>query len=239
MQAGKRRESKKSEAGERMNLFDVIGPIMIGPSSSHTAGAVRLGRLARELLGEPVIAADIGLHGSFARTGKGHGTDRALIAGLMGWQTDDARIPRSFDFAAQTGLSFHFEVVCLGDAAHPNTVVFALKGKNEGVLRITGCSIGGGRIKITEINGFPLELTGDFAALVTLHQDRPGVIHSVTGILAARTVNIAEMRVSRRKRGSTAVMVIDVDGAVPDEVVSEVAVLPQILAVRRLNPVVE
>lgn len=222
-----------------MNLFDVIGPIMIGPSSSHTAGAVRLGRLARELLGEPVIAADIGLHGSFARTGKGHGTDRALIAGLLGWQTDDARIPRSFEFAAQTGLSFHFEVVCLGDAAHPNTVVFALKGRSEGVLRITGCSIGGGRIRITEINGFPLELTGNFAALVTLHQDRPGVIHSVTGILAARTVNIAEMRVSRRKRGSTAVMVIDVDGAVPDEVISEVAVLPQILAVRRLNPVVE
>ncbi len=239
MQAGKRRESKKSEAGERMNLFDVIGPIMIGPSSSHTAGAVRLGRLARELLGEPVIAADIGLHGSFARTGKGHGTDRALIAGLMGWQTDDSRIPHSFEHAAQTGLAFHFEMVCLGDSAHPNTVVFALKGHSEGVLRITGCSVGGGRIKITEINGFPLELTGDFSALVTLHQDRPGVIHSVTGILAARSVNIAEMRVSRRKRGSTAVMVIDVDGAVPDEVVSEVAVLPQILAVRRLNPVVE
>ena len=222
-----------------MNLFDVIGPIMIGPSNSHTAGADRLGRLARELLGEPVVAADIGLHGSFARTGKGHGTDRALIAGLLGWQTDDARIPHSFEYAAQAGLAFHFEAVCLDDSAHPNTVVFALKGKSEGVLRITGCSVGGGRIKITEINGFPLELTGDFAALVTLHQDRPGVIHSVTGILAARTVNIAEMRVSRRKRGCTAVMVIDVDGAVSDEVVSEVAVLPQILAVRRLNPIVE
>ena len=104
-----------------MNLFDVIGPIMIGPSSSHTAGAVRLGRLARELLGEPVVAADIGLHGSFARTGKGHGTDRALIAGLLGWQTDDARIPHSFEYAAQAGLAFHFEAVCLDDSAHPNT----------------------------------------------------------------------------------------------------------------------
>lgn len=222
-----------------MNLFDVIGPIMIGPSSSHTAGAVRLGRLARELLGEPVISADIGLHGSFARTGKGHGTDRALIAGLLGWQTDDDRIPRAFEFAQQTGLSFHFETVGLGDNAHPNTVVFALKGKSEGILRVTGCSVGGGRIRITEINGFPLELTGDFAALVTLHQDRPGVIHTVTGILAARAVNIAEMRVSRRKRGSTAVMVIDVDGTITDEVVTEVAALPQIFAARRLNPVVE
>lgn len=239
MQVYKASAAKKSEEGECMNLFDVIGPIMIGPSSSHTAGAVRLGRLARELLGEPVVAADIGLHGSFAQTGKGHGTDRALIAGLLGWQTDDERIPRSFEFAQQAGLSFHFETVALGDAAHPNTVVFALKGKSEGVLRITGCSVGGGRIRLTEINGFPLELTGDLAALVTLHQDRPGVIHTVTGILAARAVNIAEMRVSRRKRGSTAVMVIDVDGAITDEVVAEVSALPQIFAARRLNPVVE
>ena len=239
MQVYKASAAKKSEEGEFMNLFDVIGPIMIGPSSSHTAGAVRLGRLARELLGEPVVAADIGLHGSFAQTGKGHGTDRALIAGLLGWQTDDERIPRAFEFAQQAGLSFHFETVWLGDAAHPNTVVFALKGKSEGVLRITGCSVGGGRIRLTEINGFPLELTGDLAALVTLHQDRPGVIHTVTGILASRAVNIAEMRVSRRKRGSTAVMVIDVDGTITDEVVAEVSALPQIFAARRLNPVVE
>ncbi len=220
-----------------MNLFDVIGPIMIGPSSSHTAGAVRLGRLARELLGEPVREAGIGLHGSFARTGKGHGTDRAIIAGLMGWNTDDARIPQSFDFAAQAGLYFHFENVGLGDNAHPNTVVFALQGKSDVVLRITGCSVGGGRIKITEINGFPLELAGDFSALVTLHHDRPGVIHSVTGILAAQAVNVAEMRVSRRKRGSTAIMVIDVDGTVPENILTEVEKLPQIIAARRLNPV--
>ncbi|HWR31756.1 MAG TPA: L-serine ammonia-lyase, iron-sulfur-dependent subunit beta [Negativicutes bacterium] len=221
-----------------MNLFDVIGPIMIGPSSSHTAGAVRLGRLALALLGESVRDADIGLHGSFASTGRGHGTDRALVAGLMGWDTDDSRIPHSFEFAAKAGLTFHFETVCLGDDAHPNTVVFALKGKSEGVLRLTGCSVGGGRIKITELNGFPLELTGEFSALITLHHDRPGVIHSVTGVLASRTVNVAEMRVSRRKKGSTAVMVIDVDGTVPQEVVDAVACLPQIIAVRRLNPVV-
>lgn len=221
-----------------MNLFDVIGPIMIGPSSSHTAGAVRLGRLALALLGEPVLQADIGLHGSFASTGRGHGTDRALVAGLMGWDTDDARIPRSFDSARETGLIFHFETICLGDDAHPNTVVFALKGKSEGVLRLTGCSVGGGRIKITELNGFALELTGEFAALITLHHDIPGVIHSVTGVLASRAVNIAEMRVSRQKKGSIAAMVIDVDGSVPDDVVTAVADLPRIVSVRRLNPVV-
>jgi L-serine dehydratase len=221
-----------------MNLLDVIGPIMIGPSSSHTAGAVRLGQLALALLGEPVREAYIGLHGSFASTGKGHGTDRALVAGLMGWNTDDSRIPRSFEAAITAGLDFHFETVCLGDNVHPNTVQFVLKGNGDGVLRLTGCSIGGGRIKITELNGFPLELTGEFAALITLHHDRPGIIHSVTGILASRAVNIAEMRVSRRKRGSTAVMVIEVDGVVPQEVVAAVAALPQIIAARRLSPVI-
>jgi len=220
-----------------MNLFDVIGPIMIGPSSSHTAGAVRLGQLALALLGEPVREAYIGLHGSFASTGRGHGTDKALVAGLMGWNTDDSRIPKSFEAAAAEALSFHFETVCLGDGAHPNTVLFALKGKGEGILRLTGCSVGAGRIKMTELNGFPLELTGEFASLITLHHDRPGVIHSVTGVLASRSVNVAEMRVSRRKRGSTAVMVIDVDGTVPQDVVEAVAGLPQIIAARRLTPV--
>ena len=222
-----------------MNLLDVIGPIMIGPSSSHTAGAVRLGRLALSLLGEPVRNADIGLHGSFARTGRGHGTDRALVAGLMGWETDDSRIPHSFEAAAKCGLSFHFENVNLGEDAHPNTVVFELKGKAENIVRLSGCSIGGGRVIVNELNGFPLELTGEFAALIAVHHDRPGVIHSVTGILASRAVNIAEMRVSRRKRGSTAMMVIDVDGILPDELVAAVSALPQIIAARIVVPVVQ
>ena len=222
-----------------MNLLDVIGPIMIGPSSSHTAGAVRLGRLALALLGEPVQEANIGFHGSFASTGRGHGTDRALIAGLMGWKTDDPRIPHSFEYAARAGFPFHFETVCLGDDAHPNTVLFALKGKGEGVLRLTGCSIGGGQVRMTELNGFPFELSGEFSTLVTLHHDRPGVIHSVTGVLAARSVNVAEMRVSRRKRGNTAIMVIDADGMIPPEIVAAVADLPHIIAARRLNPVMD
>ena len=221
-----------------MNIFDVIGPIMIGPSSSHTAGAVRLGRLGLALLGEPVCEASIGLHGSFASTGRGHGTDRALVAGLMGWETDDKRIPNSFAFASEAGLVFHFETLNLGSDAHPNTVVFALKGKTGGTLRLTGCSIGGGRVKTTELNDFPIELTGDLASLITMHQDRPGVIHSVTGVLAAHEVNIAEMRVSRRKRGSMAAMVIETDSIIPDEMIHSIALLPQIIAVRSLPPLV-
>ena len=220
-----------------MNILDVIGPIMIGPSSSHTAGAVRLGRMGLALLGEPVCEASIGLHGSFASTGRGHGTDKALVAGLMGWNTDDTRLPRSFELAASQGLSFHFETVNLGSEAHPNSAVFALKGKNGG-LRLTGCSIGGGRIKITEIYDFPLELTGELASLITLHQDRPGVIHQVTGILASRAVNIAEMRVSRRKRGKMAAMVIETDSVIPPDLVADIAILPQIIAVRSVPQIV-
>ena len=221
-----------------MNILDVIGPIMIGPSSSHTAGAVRLGRIGLALLGEPVCDASIGLHGSFASTGRGHGTDKALVAGLLGWSTDDTRLSQSFKLAEEQGLHFHFETVNLGAEAHPNSAVLALKGKNGGSLRLTGCSIGGGRIKITEVYDFPLELTGELASLITLHQDRPGVIHQVTGILAARAVNVAEMRVSRRKRGKMAAMVIETDSEIPPDVVSDIAALPQIIAVRSLPPVV-
>lgn len=220
-----------------MNLFDVIGPIMIGPSSSHTAGAVRLGRLARSLLGEAPSKAVIGLHGSFASTGRGHGTDRALIAGLLGWRTDDASLPNSFAAAAQSGLSFQFETVNLGAEAHPNSVAFALKGKDGAELQTVGCSLGGGRVKITEINAFPLELAGELASLITVHHDRPGVIHAVTGVLASHAVNIAEMRVSRSKKGSLAAMVIETDSEIPAEMVKSVAALPQILSVRALLPI--
>lgn len=222
-----------------MNIFDVIGPIMIGPSSSHTAGAVRLGRMARTLLGEPPCEAVIGLHGSFASTGRGHGTDRALIAGLLGWRADDASLPHSFEAAAQNGLAFRFETVNLGAEAHPNSVVFELKGKTGGQLQTCGCSIGGGRIKITEINAFPLELTGEFASLITVHHDRPGVIHAVTGVLASHAVNIAEMRVSRSKKGLLAAMVIETDSEIPAQMVEAVAALPQIVSVRSLLPIID
>lgn len=222
-----------------MNIFDVIGPIMIGPSSSHTAGAVRLGRVARSLLGEPVAEAVIGLHGSFASTGRGHGTDRALIAGLLGWRTDDANLPRSFNAAAESGLVFRFETVNLGAEAHPNSVIFDLKGIGGSTLQTLGCSIGGGRVKITEINGFPLELTGELTSLITVHHDRPGVIHSVTGVLASHAVNIAEMRVSRGKKGTLAAMVIETDSEIPPEMVESIGALPQIVSVRTLLPVTD
>ena len=143
-----------------MNIFDIVGPVMIGPSSSHTAGACRLGLLAAGILGERPQQAEILLHGSFARTYKGHGTDRALVAGLMGWQPDDVRIPNALKLAAEAGVKFTFHPVDLGSMAHPNSVLFRLTGKNGNACEVIGASVGGGQIMVTKVDGFPVELTG-------------------------------------------------------------------------------
>lgn len=220
-----------------MNLYDIIGPIMIGPSSSHTAGAVRLGNVARAVLGQPPTVAKIGLHGSFAKTGKGHGTDLALIAGLMGWATDDVRIPRSFEYAPQSGLSYEFHTIDMGENAHPNLVHFALTGADGPSCTLVGTSIGGGRVRVNEIDGFPLEFGGEFPTLLTMHEDRPGAIALVTGILSQESVNIAQMRVFRRDKGGLACMVMETDQPVSDKVLSAVAALPMLHSIRRIDPI--
>ena len=220
-----------------MNIFDVIGPVMIGPSSSHTAGAVRLGRIARSIYGKEPNKVRISLHGSFASTYKGHGTDRALAAGLMGWETDDERIPNALKVADESGLAIEFQTADLGSSLHPNTVMFEIEEKNAASLRVTGCSIGGGRIKVTDINGFSVELTGELNALLTLHQDRPGVIHQVTGVLAERNINVAQMRVSRQTKGTSAVMVIEVDGSVDKETLEKIEKHTSIDTVRLIESI--
>ncbi len=220
-----------------MNIFDIIGPIMVGPSSSHTAGAVRLGNAARAILGQPVIAATIGLHGSFAQTGRGHGTDLALVAGLMGWPTDDLRIPQAFDYAKAAGFQYSFQTINAGDAAHPNFVKFWLTGQDGAESQIAGASIGGGRVVISEVDGFPLEFTGDFPTILTLHEDRPGAVAEVTGILSKRGVNIAQMKVFRRNKGGLASMVLETDQPVDEADIAAVASLPMIKAVRCINAI--
>ena len=167
-----------------MNIFDIIGPVMIGPSSSHTAGACRLGLLARGILGQRPAKAEIILHGSFAHTYKGHGTDRALIAGLMGWQPDDARIPDALRIAAEEGMDFSFTPGDLGSMAHPNSVLFRLTDEKGNTCEVVGASIGGGQIMVTNVDGFPVELTGVLPALFVPHRDEPGVIALVSTILA-------------------------------------------------------
>ena len=208
---------------------------MIGPSSSHTAGAVRLGALARAVFGAQPSLARILLHGSFATTGHGHGTDLALIAGLLGMSADDPAIPGSIDSALKAGMIVHFEPADLGDV-HPNTAAFELSD-GEHTMRMQGASLGGGDVILSTIDDFDVELTGDMPALVVEHIDRPGEIAAVTSALAGSGVNIAAMRVSREARGARALMVIETDAEVPGDVVAAVRAVPAVTSVRQVASV--
>lgn len=203
-------------------VFDIVGPIMIGPSSSHTAGAVRLGLMARKILGEKVLKAGIQLHGSFAQTYRGHGTDKALIAGILGFAPDDERIVSALDIAKNQGVTYSFQTIKLEDA-HPNTAIIHLTGETGRVAKVCGASVGGGNIMITNINGYAVELTGEYPALITIHHDKPGVITQVTQILARYAMNIAFMRVSRQNRGESAMMIMELDDEPADEVIDDCA----------------
>lgn len=220
-----------------MDLFDIIGPVMIGPSSSHTAGACRLGLLAAGILGSLPRKAEISLHGSFARTYKGHGTDRAIAAGLMGWQPDDSRIPRALETAAEQGVTFEFRPGDLGNMYHPNTVAFQLYDPAGKTCRVIGSSVGGGQVRVTEIDGFEVELTGMFPTLVVPHRDEPGVIAMVSNILAIKGVNIASMRVFREGKGGVASMVIECDQAVSESVLRQLEKLDPVQSVRFVDRV--
>jgi L-serine dehydratase len=193
-----------------MNLFDIVGPTMVGPSSSHTAGAVRIGNACRKLLGEAVQHADIYFHGSFWATGKGHGTDKAIIAGLLGMAVDDENIPHSFEIAVKKGLEFSFSEIDLGEV-HPNTVKLILKGVNGKELEVVAASVGGGRINVSEIDGQVADFSGEYPTLIIYNQDKPGLVAKVSDMLQNRSINIATMQLHRSGRGGIAVMVIETD----------------------------
>lgn len=199
-----------------MNLLDIIGPVMVGPSSSHTAGAVKIGRVSRKLLAEEVKEAKIYFHGSFLATGKGHGTDKALIAGLLGMQVDDPSIPDSFRIAGERGMKFSLEGIDLGDV-HPNSVKMNLTGVSGRTLEVIAASIGGGRIQICELDGITANFSGDYPTLIVHNIDQPGHVTEVTSMLAHKGVNIATMQLYRKSRGGSAVMVIECDQEVPRE----------------------
>ena len=202
-----------------MTVFDIIGPIMIGPSSSHTAGAVRIGRTARKILNDKPVSARILLSGSFAQTYRGHGTDKALIAGSMGFHSHDERIPKALEIAKEEGIEYSFEITDIPDS-HPNTACVELKGENGTTCIIRGSSIGGGNIVITEINGQAVFFTGQYNTLLVIHQDRPGTIAAVTEYMARSNINIGNFRLSRLMRGGEAVMTIEIDGGVDDEIIN-------------------
>lgn len=185
-----------------MRLFDVLGPVMIGPSSSHTAGAAKIGYTAQKLLGDIPVDADIGLYGSFATTGRGHGTDRALVAGLLGLRPDDPRLPDSFGLAREQGMKFSIHPVELR-SAHPNTAVLRLTSRTGRVLSMKAASVGGGRIRVTEIDGVPADFGGDSNTLIIHNEDTPGCIAEVTTSLALRRSTSRRCRCSAPGRAVT------------------------------------
>jgi len=216
------------------SVFDIIGPIMVGPSSSHTAGAAIIGRLARSVFGREPKRADIHLYGSFAETYRGHATDVAIVGGLLDFDTNDERIPNSLQLAKEAGLDveFHKEEAV---PEHPNTTKIRLEDE-RGSLEVIGVSIGGGKVEITELNGFKLRLNGMYPAILVLHDDRYGVISGVTNILTQHRVNIGHMEVSRKEKGQMALMVIEVDQNLEDAILDEIRKLEHVTQVTRMSP---
>lgn len=199
-------------------VFDIVGPIMIGPSSSHTAGAARLGLMARKILGEKPVEAHIQFAGSFAQTYRGHGTDKAIIGGIMGFATDDARLRDALDLASEKGLKYSFEPLQLLEV-HPNTAIITLTGEYGKTIQVQGASIGGGNIEISRIGDYQVHLTGEYPALLVIHRDRPGMISDVTRLLAGYKINVAFMRLSRQSRGKQALMILETDEELSEEIV--------------------
>ncbi|MES1259424.1 MAG: L-serine ammonia-lyase, iron-sulfur-dependent subunit beta [Gemmatimonadota bacterium] len=195
-----------------VSLLDIIGPVMVGPSSSHTAGACRLGLIARALIGGTPETAKVELHGSFARTGTGHGTDRAIAGGLMGYQPDDVRLRESLEAAERVGMKISFENAKLRGDHHPNTTRITVTRDGHSAVR-TGSSIGAGRIVVTAIDGFPVEVTGVYTTLVVVAKDEPGIVAKLARELAEEHVNLATMRVSRRQKGGEAIHIYELDSA--------------------------
>lgn len=213
-----------------LDIFDILGPIMVGPSSSHTAGAVRIGGMARTLLGAEPVKAEILLHGSFAETGPGHGTDRALVAGLLGMRPDDLKIARSFKLAAERGLAFTFRDVELKEA-HPNTAVVKVWDKAGRQVELQAASTGGGRIRVDKLDGIDVNFTGALNTLIIHSTDIPGTLAEVTRTLGQRNVNIANMDLCRAKRGGNVLMVIETDQKTPPVTRALIGELPGVTRV--------
>lgn len=213
-----------------MGIFDIIGPVMVGPSSSHTAGAVRIGAFARLVLGSDPAKALIQLHGSFAATGEGHGTPLALLAGLMGLAPDDERIPSAEALAAERGLDYRFEEADLGEV-HPNSVRLVLQAGAAGV-ELCASSVGGGRISVFLIDGFEVDLAGAYPTILLTYPDRPGAVAVVSAILANAALNIASIKAHRNARGGQALMTVELDTAPPAHVLEALRCLPQFEQVR-------
>lgn len=217
-------------------MFDIIGPSMVGPSSSHTAGANRIGQLARQVLGSTPREVGITLYGSFAETYQGHGTDRALIAGLMGMKTDDLRIRDALQFAEEQQIQFDFQKGA-AEGIHPNSVRMHLRDEQGNEINLVGISIGGGSIEIIELNGYNIRFSGDYPTLLIEHLDQVGVIRIIGDILAKYRINVCHMEVDRRQRGGQAVAVVEMDEVLSGTIIHELEQVEPIRLVKQLGVV--
>ncbi|AAK78650.1 L-serine dehydratase [Clostridium acetobutylicum] len=224
---------------KEFSAFDILGPIMIGPSSSHTAGAVRLGKIASIISEEnnPKKVTFL-LHGSFSETYRGHGTDKALVAGILGMEPWDVRIRESFEIAKKNGIDFEFKPADLGDV-HPNTVKFLIQKKNNETVEIMGSSTGGGNIKIIEINGSSVEFTGAYPTLIVSHKDVPGMISKITTMIYENNINIAFLKVYRSSRGFAAKMIVETDTVIDKQIIDKMKQIENLKSVIVINPVIE
>lgn len=217
-----------------MNIFEILGPVMVGPSSSHTAGAVRIGYVCRKLMGEKIVTADIELYGSFLLTGKGHGTPQAIVAGLLGMTPDDARIPDSFEIAKTQELKFTIGEAKLKEA-HPNSVLLKLTGESGKELEVIGESLGGSIINIAQIDGLPANISGDYPTLIASNMDVPGMVAKVSKVLFEAKINIAQMHLYRASRGKNSVLIAECDQEIEDKTLNDIRDLDGIMKVSYLG----
>lgn len=214
-----------------------MGPIMIGPSSSHTAGAVRIGLLARNVGGRPVKKVEFHLYNSFAKTYQGHGTDRGLVAGILGLSVDDDQIPQAFEIAAKQGLQYKFVPHMEANTYPPNTVLFDMTLDNDENLKVLGHSLGGGKVLITKINDYTVSLRGEYPTLVMFYKDQPGMIWQVTKIIGINQINIASLICSRMDRGAEAFMAICLDTLLHEPAVAAIREIPNVYTVRNVDKI--
>lgn len=225
---------ESGEETEMGNIFDILGPVMVGPSSSHTAGAARIGLVARQLFGRQPQKVRVYLHGSFAATGKGHGTDKALIGGLLGMRPDDMRLPDSFRVAKEEGMEFTIEAKDIKEA-HPNTARIYMEAEGVPMMWVQAYSIGGGRIRVCKLDGIEVNFSGETNTLIIRNVDEPGRVKDVSIALSDAQVNIATMQVFRDKKGGIAVMVVETDDVVGQETIDDLSGKPGIIRVKFLK----
>ena len=219
-----------------ISVFDVLGPNMIGPSSSHTAGTAVIGYLAQKMIHGPIIEVEFTLYGSFARTYQGHGTDRALLGGIMGFGTDDTRIRDSFAIAKERGLKYRFRINETETDIYPNTVDIRMTNAAGQVMTVRGESLGGGKVRIVRINGVEVDFTGEYCALIVVQRDKPGVVAHITKCLSDRNVNIAFMRLFREVKGTTAYTIVESDDRLPEDIAQQIRANPNVHDVMVVQP---